>query len=825
MYDNISNLVKDKITSIGLILIILMSLLLSFPADANPRIRVNYQASTFSYNHPQTDSNATTLSADLIISNLLWEPCIVKVFNENNLLIDSFFLAGESSLNWGNVNFTSTTIRKFTADRLSEDNTKYYMADYIYYILTAEHIPQDRISYVYDIIGEFAPLSHVSDCFKDKRYVDVPDAILLDLADDSFKQAIKILVEYLKEKEKIYLPEILAVTSVGRALQWASTFLIYYIPNCPELVESISFSIYTPNSNDPPMIGPPIPPPATRDHHPCPPTPIASQLSPNSVCLNWINNGDPDGDPITFGWQILRVSDGGEALMSPYNWTETNSGWRDLPAGSYTWRVKSDDGALQSNWVWGTPFTIGGDTTPAINITGATVSGLDVTLTWSSSNVTYLRIFRTKVGGDNWYTTYHPVSEWNGTFINGVDGGGTYSYKIIGYDSTYNILTESNSKTVSVGSSLNITGATVNGFDVSLTWQSSNMTYLRIFRYLEGGDTWYTTYHPVSEWNGNFINGVNAAGTYHYKLKGYDRAYNLLAESSLYTVTVGGGGGGSSMITGATVDGFDVSLTWTSCPGAPYVRIFRYKDGVNDWKTTFHPASEWNGTFTNGVLEPGIYEYKLKWYNSVYQPICETDLYKVTVGPPLWFTGAVVNGLEVALTWETHNIPKLRIYRYHYGVTDWKTTFHDANEWDGSFETAVDVPGVYLFKLKGYDDSVNPQLICDSDMITVIVGNFNFRSDIMLRLPTDGSYSGDNIYNTLIGQTKMQTVSAGATVVYHLQLQNDGTINDRFLVTGSSGQSGWTVRYFDSLTGGVDITDDMTNNGWLSPYLVAAHPL
>jgi uncharacterized membrane protein len=81
-------------------------------------------------------------------------------------------------------------------------------------------------------------------------------------------------------------------------------------------------------------------------------------------------------------------------------------------------------------------------------------------------------------------------------------------------------------------------------------------------------------------------------------------------------------------------------------------------------------------------------------------------------------------------------------------------------------------------------------------------------------------YVGDNVYNlTGAGQTKVQTVANGVTATYHLKLQNDGNVSDTFKVTGPPGSSGWTVRYYDAVSGGNDITAEVTGAGWTSGSL------
>ena len=96
--------------------------------------------------------------------------------------------------------------------------------------------------------------------------------------------------------------------------------------------------------------------------------------------------------------------------------------------------------------------------------------------------------------------------------------------------------------------------------------------------------------------------------------------------------------------------------------------------------------------------------------------------------------------------------------------------------------------------------------------ITLVVGVS--QSDLWLRVPAETAYSGDNLYLAdLLQQVKQQTVGRSAAAVYLFRIQNDGAGAERFTLTGVAGDEGWSVRYFDTATGG-DITAQVTGNGW-----------
>lgn len=92
------------------------------------------------------------------------------------------------------------------------------------------------------------------------------------------------------------------------------------------------------------------------------------------------------------------------------------------------------------------------------------------------------------------------------------------------------------------------------------------------------------------------------------------------------------------------------------------------------------------------------------------------------------------------------------------------------------------------------------------------------KPDLMIKLPPDTNFLGDNVYNdNAVGQTKYDTVNAGEKAIFQLRVQNDADyqeMKDNINVKGTAEDSGWTVRYYDAHTGGLDITVSVTGSGW-----------
>lgn len=79
----------------------------------------------------------------------------------------------------------------------------------------------------------------------------------------------------------------------------------------------------------------------------------------------------------------------------------------------------------------------------------------------------------------------------------------------------------------------------------------------------------------------------------------------------------------------------------------------------------------------------------------------------------------------------------------------------------------------------------------------------------------DTGYVGNDIYNSDgTDQTAQSYINAGDTAIFFVRIENDGDVVDLLEVTGDSSSAGWTVSYFDELTGGNDVTVDVVNLGW-----------
>jgi hypothetical protein len=91
----------------------------------------------------------------------------------------------------------------------------------------------------------------------------------------------------------------------------------------------------------------------------------------------------------------------------------------------------------------------------------------------------------------------------------------------------------------------------------------------------------------------------------------------------------------------------------------------------------------------------------------------------------------------------------------------------------------------------------------------------NAGADLLIRNAGETAFSGDNIF-TVAQQTKVQTNQAGPAAIFYFQAQQEGAANDSLVLNGTGGDNGWTVKYFDAVAGGSEITQAITSlNGWV----------
>ena len=80
--------------------------------------------------------------------------------------------------------------------------------------------------------------------------------------------------------------------------------------------------------------------------------------------------------------------------------------------------------------------------------------------------------------------------------------------------------------------------------------------------------------------------------------------------------------------------------------------------------------------------------------------------------------------------------------------------------------------------------------------LTIQDDRITYQPDLLVKGPGRASYIGDNVYNTLVGQTSSTRVKKGRSKTFYVKFQNDGNDSDRFGIRGKHGTTTFSVQYF-----------------------------
>jgi Tol biopolymer transport system component len=131
-------------------------------------------------------------------------------------------------------------------------------------------------------------------------------------------------------------------------------------------------------------------------------------------------------------------------------------------------------------------------------------------------------------------------------------------------------------------------------------------------------------------------------------------------------------------------------------------------------------------------------------------------------------------------------------------------------------------PLEFAFKVQSQADTTRT----DTVIAKVIKEFTRVHPDLSIRGSDSLDYRGENLYNTTgIDQTLLQTTPAGITASYIVTVENDGNRPDSIVLSAPPVVGNWTVRYFDAVTGGNDITPQVTSaTGWRLVDMVVNFP-
>jgi len=93
-----------------------------------------------------------------------------------------------------------------------------------------------------------------------------------------------------------------------------------------------------------------------------------------------------------------------------------------------------------------------------------------------------------------------------------------------------------------------------------------------------------------------------------------------------------------------------------------------------------------------------------------------------------------------------------------------------------------------------------------------------YTPDIQISYGSVVSYTGNDMYYAVDGiQSTSGSITNSYKATYYIKLQNDGYVLHVYSVSGSGGNSGWTVAYYSQQINGDDITASIIDGSWLTP--------
>jgi len=95
-----------------------------------------------------------------------------------------------------------------------------------------------------------------------------------------------------------------------------------------------------------------------------------------------------------------------------------------------------------------------------------------------------------------------------------------------------------------------------------------------------------------------------------------------------------------------------------------------------------------------------------------------------------------------------------------------------------------------------------------TDVLEVYIPNSTVRPDALVKPAGAGAMLGGDVYNiTGLGQAAVSSAAPGATRVFQLRIENDGSTPDAYTVHGSpAASSAFALTYLEGATGTVDVT-------------------
>jgi len=200
---------------------------------------------------------------------------------------------------------------------------------------------------------------------------------------------------------------------------------------------------------------------------------------------------------------------------------------------------------------------------------------------------------------------------------------------------------------------------------------------------------------------------------------------------------------------------------------------------------------------------------------------------RMHIVPPPGALTATVQGSVVCLAWTASTDPG--VIGYHiYRAPDLYSPFTRLNDDPISgttFQDNAPRPGANIYQVRAIKLEVSPSgsyfNASQGAFATATLASPTVQPDLQVRNAADTYYAGDNLYLDDAQQTRSQYATLNTPTVYALKVENDGTASDTLKLTAPAPGAGWSVRYYDALSGGTEITGSLTGAGW--PVSLAVH--
>lgn len=94
------------------------------------------------------------------------------------------------------------------------------------------------------------------------------------------------------------------------------------------------------------------------------------------------------------------------------------------------------------------------------------------------------------------------------------------------------------------------------------------------------------------------------------------------------------------------------------------------------------------------------------------------------------------------------------------------------------------------------------------------------KPDLLLQLAWEEDFVGEGVFHPDgANQKKAATIPFGNPQSYFIKVVNRGPVAGPLQLQGAGGKAGWTVKYFDAISGKNEITAQMMGEGWQTPSL------